>query len=49
MNARNGLRRERRGPTARRCIVTSARRALMKLPSLQEYEERAATKIAATV
>ena len=26
-----------------------AKRALMKLPSLQEYEERAATKISATV
>ena len=26
-----------------------AKRALMKLPSLQDYEERAATKIAATV
>ena len=26
-----------------------AKRALMKLPSLQEYDERAATKITATV
>ena len=49
MNARNGLRRERRGPTARRCIVAYARRALLKLPSLQESEERAAPKTAATV
>ena len=37
------------GHNCKTAHLASAKRALMKLPSLQEYEERAATKIAATV